>query len=941
MNPFRQINLLALQELTAKQKTIDKNKNNKIDGEDLAHLRKEELKGSQHKIDKNKNNKVDAQDFKLLRKEEEEVETSADELDEGKWFKTSYGWAGGSKPGGGKYKHPDTIKAEREAKKKAKQEQEARTTKEEVELAEKLTVGGGAPVKGPNGVVSNTPPKKKPEGSKPSFVNSHEPRKSTQVSDAMGRLRSRMDASRKAVKEATMTAAERDAKFKADADKYDADRKAYVAKHGEAATKQNTDLPPSHPKSAESLAKKMKEELEIAEGMTKQDRERAANEAERRAAAIANNPRIAAEVERRKKAAAEARKKQQANEQVQKVDVPAYLRKAKGDTPLKMSDLKRKDTLSDKDNLAKARGVKEEVESLDELDKKTLASYAYKAANQAADKTGEYEKRMNSADAAGARAKDGKLAFAKDANKAVQQHSFTKAKEARAVASKRLSGLNKAVSKLAFKEDKDEKEKDDKDDKYEDRISRSDYKVNASGRKSHKEIVFGTKMKEETNLDEAKPGLYANINAKRKRIEAGSGERMRKPGSKGAPSASDFKDAAKTANEEVELQEANHREFASQGKMHPDMAKHMSVGDEHDYYEPKTGDKVSGKVMHKSATEVHMKQTHDSYDPKKKGSVHKFAISSKLEEGYYEKPASAYRRKGDEIGGGSSKNDVPFDGPYTKTKPVKNSDGTAQSPMSRARELAKKAIAASRLDQKAKKKTNEELSEMTDDQIAKLRSDAADHMKKSLDKQSDDRIAGKTKKPESFMAMVGRKQVQAVKGAIKGFKEETDLEEKIDMKKASMGDVIKDFKASDAPQFKGKSDKKRREMAVAAKLSAQRNEELHMNSFKSYLQEDLDEAMWPGTPEYKKKFGDTATRGKVGSSSKTSMGTQTVTGTGVKHERDYEKAEKQTSAPAGGEKRGRGRPAGAASGARQKGSAVKSDDRYDSTGYKLHLPARK
>jgi hypothetical protein len=44
-----------------------------------------------------------------------------------------------------------------------------------------------------------------------------------------------------------------------------------------------------------------------------------------------------------------------------------------------------------------------------------------------------------------------------------------------------------------------------------------------------------------------KAGLYANINAKRKRIEAGSGEKMRKPGSKGAPTAAAFKDSAKTA----------------------------------------------------------------------------------------------------------------------------------------------------------------------------------------------------------------------------------------------------------------------------------------------------------------------------------------------------------------------------------------------------------
>jgi hypothetical protein len=44
-----------------------------------------------------------------------------------------------------------------------------------------------------------------------------------------------------------------------------------------------------------------------------------------------------------------------------------------------------------------------------------------------------------------------------------------------------------------------------------------------------------------------KQGLYANIQAKRKRIAEGSGEKMRKVGSKGAPSAKDFKDAAKTA----------------------------------------------------------------------------------------------------------------------------------------------------------------------------------------------------------------------------------------------------------------------------------------------------------------------------------------------------------------------------------------------------------
>ena len=45
----------------------------------------------------------------------------------------------------------------------------------------------------------------------------------------------------------------------------------------------------------------------------------------------------------------------------------------------------------------------------------------------------------------------------------------------------------------------------------------------------------------------SKRGLYANIHAKRKRIKAGSGEKMRKVGSKGAPTAKQFKSAAKTA----------------------------------------------------------------------------------------------------------------------------------------------------------------------------------------------------------------------------------------------------------------------------------------------------------------------------------------------------------------------------------------------------------
>lgn len=50
-----------------------------------------------------------------------------------------------------------------------------------------------------------------------------------------------------------------------------------------------------------------------------------------------------------------------------------------------------------------------------------------------------------------------------------------------------------------------------------------------------------------SDMAASKKGLYANIHAKRKRIKAGSGEKMRKAGEKGAPTAKQFKKAAKTA----------------------------------------------------------------------------------------------------------------------------------------------------------------------------------------------------------------------------------------------------------------------------------------------------------------------------------------------------------------------------------------------------------
>jgi hypothetical protein len=64
--------------------------------------------------------------------------------------------------------------------------------------------------------------------------------------------------------------------------------------------------------------------------------------------------------------------------------------------------------------------------------------------------------------------------------------------------------------------------------------------------------IFKQLREEVQSVTEGERGLWDNIHAKRKRIKAGSGERMRKPGSKGAPSKQDFKDSM---SEDVEAEE--------------------------------------------------------------------------------------------------------------------------------------------------------------------------------------------------------------------------------------------------------------------------------------------------------------------------------------------------------------------------------------------------
>lgn len=80
-------------------------------------------------------------------------------------------------------------------------------------------------------------------------------------------------------------------------------------------------------------------------------------------------------------------------------------------------------------------------------------------------------------------------------------------------------------------------------------------------------------------IEEGKRGLWDNIHAKQERIKNGSGERMRKPGSKGAPTAADFKASEATSkNEEVELEEGTfkyHMDKAVAAHMKGDSKKAM------------------------------------------------------------------------------------------------------------------------------------------------------------------------------------------------------------------------------------------------------------------------------------------------------------------------------------------------------------------------------
>jgi hypothetical protein len=183
------------------------------------------------------------------------------------------------------------------------------------------------------------------------------------------------------------------------------------------------------------------------------------------------------------------------------------------------------------------------------------------------------------------------------------------------------------------------------------------------------------------------------------------------------------------------------------------------------------------------------------------------------------------------------------------------------------------------------------------------------------------------------------KTAQAQNKAIGRALRNEDLDEKIDMSKADMGDVIKDFQQSDAPQFAGKSKEKRREMAIAAKLSAdkEQKEETKVKSYKQFVEE-----IYNNLPELEEEFEEISEEQEQLDEYETKDGRYVHKGSyGSSYQGDDDDDDDKPKKAASTEKRGRGRPKGASSGARQKGSTPKKKSGVEYTGYALRLPGNK
>ena len=133
---------------------------------------------------------------------------------------------------------------------------------------------------------------------------------------------------------------------------------------------------------------------------------------------------------------------------------------------------------------------------------------------------------------------------------------------------------------------------------------------------THKDVLVGRGVVKEEDLEEVSK---ATLGSYVKKVAALPPEKVKPSREKGIETAS-----KKLHKEDVEqIDEVNHREYGAKGKMHPDMARGMKVGQHADFYTSGTGDKSYGKVTKNDGKAVHVNV---------KGKVHKFAVTPHLGE---------------------------------------------------------------------------------------------------------------------------------------------------------------------------------------------------------------------------------------------------------------------------------------------------------------------
>jgi len=168
---------------------------------------------------------------------------------------------------------------------------------------------------------------------------------------------------------------------------------------------------------------------------------------------------------------------------------------------------------------------------------------------------------------------------------------------------------------------------------------------------------------EDTNvIGEGERGLWDNIHAKRKRIKAGSGERMRKPGSKGAPTAK----ALRVSAESTQFDEYSNGVAEATGDV--------------------KFDKMLKGITNKK--EVAKQQKTDTKQQARDAFSGMFGGGNPADK-------LSIRKKGVTANEDHTKNDTPFDGPYKKTSgdgTVKDKSGAVHTPMSRVKHLARQAM---------------------------------------------------------------------------------------------------------------------------------------------------------------------------------------------------------------------------------------------------------